>query len=62
MDAMGQLGGELAHVDACLEAEGLRLIEERCKMKVAVNLARYQRELDNVKADASLAASEKASS
>ena len=50
MDAMGQLGGELADVDACLEAEGLRLVEEQCKMKVAVNLARHQRELDNAKA------------
>ena len=54
MDAMGQLGGELADVDACLEAEGLRLIEERHKLKVAVNLACYQRELDNAKAEASL--------
>ena len=57
---MGQLGGELADVDACLEAEGMRLIDERCKLKVAINLARQQRELDNAKAGASLAASREA--
>lgn len=62
MDAMGQLGGELADVDACLEAEGLQLVEERCKLKVAVNLVRHQRELDNAKAEASLAVSRKACS
>ena len=62
MDAMGQLGGELADVDACLEAEGMWLIEERRKLKVAINLARHQRELDNAKAETSLAASRKACS
>ena len=62
MDAMGQLGGELANMDACLEAEGLRLVEERRKLKGAVNLACHQRELDNAKAEASLAASRKACS
>ena len=59
-DAMGQLGGELADVDARLEAEGLRLIEERRKLKVEASLARHQRDLDNVKEEASLAASRKA--
>ena len=44
-------------MDACLEAEGLRLVEEQRKLKVAFNLARHQRELDNAKAEASLAAS-----
>lgn len=62
MDVMGHLGGELANVDACLEAEGFRLVEERCKLKVAVNLTRHQCELDNAKAEASLAASRKACS
>ena len=62
MDAMGQLGGELADVDACLEAEGLRLVEERRKLKVAVSLARHQRDLDNAKVEASLVASRKACS
>ena len=62
MDAMGHLGGELADVDKRLEAEGLRLIEERRKLKVAINLARHQRKLDNMKAEASLAASREACS
>ena len=57
MDAMGQLGGELADGDVRLEAEALRLIEERHELKVAINLACHQRELDNAKAEASLAAS-----
>ena len=61
-NAMGQLAGEIAGVDACLEAEGLQLIEEQRKLKVAINLARHQRELDNAKAEASLAASRKACS
>nr|XP_020174888.1 tropomyosin-like [Aegilops tauschii subsp. strangulata] len=59
-DAMGQLSGEVAVVDACLEAEGLRLVEERRKLKVAVSLARHQRDLDNAKAETSLVASRKA--
>ena len=57
---MGQLAEELADVDARLEAEGLRLIEERRKLKVAINLARHQRELDNAKAEASLVSSREA--
>ena len=59
---MGQLGRELTDVDACLEAEGLQLVEERCKLKVAVSLAHHQRDLDNAKAEASLVASWKACS
>ena len=55
--AVSQLGVELADEDARLEAEGLRLAEERRKLKVAVALARHQRDLDNEKAEASLAAS-----
>ena len=43
-------------------AEGLRLAEERRKLKVAVALARHQRDLDNEKAEASLAASREACS
>ena len=46
-------------MDVCLAAKGLQLIEERRKLKVAVNLGRHQRELDNTKAEASLAASQK---
>ena len=62
MGAMSRLGGELADVDARLEAEGLRLMEERHKLKVAINLGRHQRELDNAKAEASLATSREACS
>ena len=36
---MNQLGVELAGEDARLETEGLRLAEERRKLKVAVSLA-----------------------
>ena len=54
MGAMNRLGEELADVDARLKAEGLRLGEERRKLKVAINLGRYQRDLDNAKAEASL--------
>ena len=61
-DAVSQLGGELAGEDAHLEAEGLRLTKERRKLKVAVALACHQRDLDNVKAEASLAASREACS
>ena len=62
MNTMGQLAVELADVDACLEAKCMRLMEERRKLQVAINLARHQCELDNAKAEASLAASRKACS
>ena len=61
-DAVSQLGVELADEDARLEAEGLRLAEERRKLKVDVALAHHQRDLDNAKAEASLAASREACS
>ena len=61
-DAMSQLDGELADTDAFLEAEGLRLVEERRKLKVALSLARHQCYLDNAKAEASLVALRKACS
>ena len=51
---MSHLGEELAGVDSRLEAEGLRLVEERRKLRVAINLGRYQRDLENAKAGASL--------
>ena len=54
MGAMNRLGEELGGVDSRLEAEGLRLVEERRKLKVAINLGRYQRDLENAKAKASL--------
>ena len=54
MGAMSRLGEELAGVDSRLEAEGLRLAEEWRKLRVAINLSRYQRDLDNAKAEASL--------
>ena len=38
------------------------MAEEWHKLKVAINLGRHQRELDNVKAEASLAASREACS
>ena len=50
MGAMNRLGEELVEVDAHLVAEGLRLAEEQHKLKVAINLGRHQRELDNAKA------------
>ena len=56
---MDQLGVKLAGEDARLEAEGLRLTDDRRKLKVAVSLACYQGDLDNAKAEASLAASRK---
>ena len=59
---MSQLGEELDDEDARLEAEGLRLVEERGKLKAAVALARHQRDLDNKKAEALLAASREARS
>ena len=49
---MSRLGGELVDVDARLEAEGLRLAEEWHKLKVAINLGRRQRDLENAKAEA----------
>ena len=61
-DAVSQLGAELAAEDARLEAEGLRLVEERRKLKAVVGLARHQRDLENAKAEASLAASREACS
>ena len=54
MGAMNRLGEELAGVDSRLEAEGLRLVEERRKLRVAINLGRYHRDLENAKAEASL--------
>ena len=54
MGAMSRLGEELAGVDSRLEAECLRLVEEQRKLKVAINLGRYQRELESAKAEASL--------
>lgn len=62
MGAMNRLGGELADVDARLKAEGLRLAEERRKLKVAINLSRHQRDLDNAKAESSLEVSREACS
>ena len=60
MGTMNRLGEELVDVDACLVAEGLRLAEEQHKLKVAINLGRHQRELDNAKDEVSLAASREA--
>ena len=62
MCVMCRLGEELASVDSRLEAEGLRLAEERRKLKVAINLGRYQRDLENTKAEASLKVSHEAQS
>ena len=59
---MSRLGEELAGVDSRLESEGLRLVEERRKLRVAINLGRYQRDLDNAKAEASLKVSHEACS
>ena len=61
MGTMSRLGEELAGVDSRLEAEGLRLVEERRKLKVAINFERLQREHANAKAEASLATSREAS-
>ena len=57
---MNRLGEELVDVDARLMAEGLRLVEERHKLKVAINLRRHQRELVNAKAEACPVASREA--
>ena len=62
MGAMSRLGEELAGVDSRLEAEGLWLVEERRKLRVAINLGRYQRDLENAKAEASLKVSHEARS
>ena len=59
---MSRLDEEPASVDSRLEAEGLRLAEERRKLKVAINLGRYQRDLENAKAEASLKVSHEARS
>ena len=59
---MNRLGGEIADVDARLKAEGLQLAEERRKLKVAINLSRYQHDLENTKAEASLKVSHEARS
>ena len=60
MGTMSRLGGELVEVDARLVAEGLRLLEEQHKLKAAINIGCHQRELDNAKAEASLATSREA--
>ena len=57
---MSRLGEELAGVNSRLEAEGLRLVEERRKLRVAINLGRHQRDLHNTKAKASLKVSREA--
>ena len=62
MNTMSRLGEELVSVDSRLEAEGLRLAEERRKLKVAINLGRYQRDLENAKAEVSLKVSHEARS
>ena len=59
---MSQIGAELADEDARLEAKGLRLAEERRKLKVVVALAHHHHDLDNAKAEASLAVSQEACS
>ena len=59
---MNRLGEELVDVDTRLVVEGLWLVEERHKLKVAINHGRHPRELDNAKAEASLAASREACS
>src|SRR4051812_13132007 len=59
---MNRVGAELAAEDARLEAEGLRLAEERHKLKVAIALARQQRDRDNAEAEVFLAASREACS
>ena len=56
-EAVSLLGEELADEDARLEAEGLRLVAERRELEAAVALARYQCDLDDEEAKASLAAS-----
>ena len=55
-DAVSRIGAELAGEDARLKAEGLRLAEERRKVKIAIALVCHQHDLENAKAEASLAA------
>ena len=62
MGAMRRLYEELAGVESRLEAEGFRLVEERRKLKVAINFGRYQRDLEKAKAEASLKMSHEARS
>ena len=57
MGAMSRLGGELADIDARLEAEGLQLVEEWHRLKVAINLGRLQRKHADAEVEASLATS-----
>ena len=40
MGALSRLGEELVDVDARLEPEGLRLVDEWHQLKVAINLGR----------------------
>ena len=54
MGAMNHLGEEPTGVDSRLEAESLRLVEERGKLRVAINLGCYHRDLEKAKAEASL--------
>ena len=54
MGVMNRLGEELASINSRLEAEGLRLVEERRKLQVAINLGHYHRDLENAKTEASL--------
>ena len=61
-DVVSWIGAKLASEDARLEAEGLRLAEERRKLKVAIALACHQGDLDNAKAELSLEASREACS
>ena len=56
-DAVSLLGEELADEDARLEAEGLRLVAEWRQLEAAVALVRYQCDLGDEEAKASLAAS-----
>nr|XP_020177350.1 tol-Pal system protein TolA-like [Aegilops tauschii subsp. strangulata] len=58
---MSRLGEELVDVDARLEADGLRLVEEWHRLKVAINFGCLQCEHANAEAEASLATSREAS-
>ena len=62
MGAMNRLGEELMDVDACLVAEGLRLVAERHDLEATAALAHRRRDLDDEEAKASLAASREARS
>ena len=61
MSALSQLGEDIVDVDARLETEGLRLVDEWHQLKVAINLGRLQREHANAKAGASLTTMREAS-